>query len=534
MSADSNAIGGRVFVTEISKLDALLKDGGIIIPENSENGVYVLLKGPAGAGKSTLALLLAAKCARDGGPVLYCALEQSGYSLQRLSRSLNIDEKKWVWVEEDEPVPDPDDARGFIYISGLQTTSRRERAFEDYLELLVQQIDKNINIMDPEKISMIVIDSLNVFGRDSIERVEFEALKKGLAHKNRILLFIGELEEKRSQWDRLVDLVIDLGSKTLLGEYFLRTITIEKARFQNHILGSHVIKIKGKRAFLVAPKEKVEAAPVDVEKDAGIGMFIYPSLHYHLSVAIDRKKRLEAKQELSPRQDGALLETGFEVLDKALNGGIKRGTMTAISSNISYVARGVGLSFLANGVENGERSLYLSLQDDPNNITKLPSKTDLLSMVHQKKLVIKSFRPGFISAEEFVDTIIKEILDSSGLNAQFQRVLFDDVGQISLRFPLLDKAPVFLPTLMDIFKLYDMTALFLRTTISSGDSKSHSHTDDLYDLVNTVIEVQEKELSSTAEAAVRIRKIAEQYYVPQDLKLRIDQTSGGRIYIEEK
>ena len=90
-------------------------------------------------------------------------------------------------------------------------------------------------------------------------------------------------------------------------------------------------------------------------------------------------------------------------------------------------------------------------------------------MVTNGNLVIESFRPGFISAEEFVDRIINAILDKSKLNATFQRVVFDDVRQVELRFPLLETAPVFLPTLMDIFKLYDMTALFLSTTILSAD-----------------------------------------------------------------
>ena len=68
---------GRIFETKISQLDALLKEGGIVVPDNPD-GVSILLKGSAGAGKSTLALLLAVKCARDGGPCLYCALERDG------------------------------------------------------------------------------------------------------------------------------------------------------------------------------------------------------------------------------------------------------------------------------------------------------------------------------------------------------------------------------------------------------------------------------------------------------------------------
>jgi KaiC/GvpD/RAD55 family RecA-like ATPase len=390
--------------------------------------------------------------------------------------------------------------------------------------------------MGTERTSIIVVDSLTVFGNSVLTRLEFEALKRSLDNRNRILIFIGEQND--SLWDRLADMVIELKSNTLFGEYFLRTINIQKARFQNHILGSHVIKIKGKNISLTSSEENDSASNNKIES----GLFIYPSLHYHLSVAIERKKRLEENQQgIQNKSDNVLLKTGFNALDEALKGGIKRGTMTAISSNISYVARGIGMSFLAEGVKNGERSLYISLQDDPDSIIKLPANVDVGKMVLSTKLVIKSFRPGFISAEEFVDRIIQEILERpqdisdktmKESNVRFQRVLFDDESQISLRFPLLEKAPVFLPTLMDIFKLYDMTALFLSTSISPGSLKNPPK-NNLYDLVNTVIEVQESDPDSETEAVVRIRKIAEQFVVPPQLKLEIEQSAGGKISIEK-
>ncbi len=144
--------------------------------------------------------------------------------------------------------------------------------------------------------------------------------------------------------------------------------------------------------------------------------------------------------------------------------------------------------------------------------------------------MIRTFRPGFISAEEFVDRIINVILDSTKQNAIFHRVVFDDVSQIELKFPLLDHAPVFLPTLMDIFKLYDMTAMFLSTTIfSSGDTVPPKN--NLYDLVNTVIEIQGLEETPETDATVKIRKIAEQFYLPKDLKLTIEPQAGGKITI---
>lgn len=526
-----NRIGttpGNIFSTNISQLDYLLKEGGIRIPKNKD-GVSILIKGSAGAGKSTLALLLAARCAKEGGPSLYCALEQNEDSIIQLANSMIEDEELsgLNWLQEEDAPPDKDNFEGFICVSRLYSSKSRED-FKDYTYLLETQTQKFINYYGTEKTSMIVIDSLNVFGPSSITRLEFEKLKETLAAENRILIFIGEPDSKNPnlEWDRLVDLVIELGNKPSVGDYFLRSITISKARFQNHILGSHVVKIKG-RGSEIAPSGGAEASVAG--KKADIGFFIYPSLHYHLSVAINRKQMFDIEET----QDTKKLQTGFTALDYALDGGVKRGTMTVISSDLSYVAKGIGLSFLANGVENNEKCLYLSLQDDEDSIKKLPSEKNINDMVFEDNLVIKSFRPGFITAEEFVDRIINVILDSTKQNAIFQRVVFDDVSQIGLRFPLLENAPVFLPTLMDIFKLYDMTAMFLSTTVSSKDFQAPPK-NNLYDLVNTVIEIQGLDSASENEAAVNIRKVAEQFYVPKELKLLIEHQAGGRISIMDQ
>ncbi len=98
---------GKIFSTNISQLDYILKEGGIKIP-NNKDGVSILIKGPAGAGKSTLALLLAARCAAEGGPCLYCALEQNEDSIIRLANSMIEDEEfeKFQWLQEEEDVPD--------------------------------------------------------------------------------------------------------------------------------------------------------------------------------------------------------------------------------------------------------------------------------------------------------------------------------------------------------------------------------------------------------------------------------------------
>jgi hypothetical protein len=77
-----------------------------------------------------------------------------------------------------------------------------------------------------------------------------------------------------------------------------------------------------------------------------------------------------------------------------------------------------------------------------------------------------------------------------------------------------------------------MTAMFLSTTLTLEDLRVLPRS-NLYDLVNTVIEVQATSRASKLEAAVHIRKIAEQFYIPPDLQLEIDRLSGGSISIKK-
>jgi KaiC/GvpD/RAD55 family RecA-like ATPase len=532
-----------VFKTGIPGLDDLLKDGGIIIPKDNKDGVSILITGQAGAGKSTLALLLAVQAARQGGGCVYVALEQSSYSLRHLARSFRIQEDGWKWLDESVNAS-PQRNEGFLYVVSPQIESQ-EPSFDDYLEpikqaqkyLMTDQYSKEGNQSTDDEShapshakDILVVDSLNVFGGiRGVERLQFEQLKRELSAKDRILIFIGDPTDQKSQiWSLLVDMVIELGNRTPL-EYLLRTIRVAKARFQNHILGHHVMKIKG------ISSEKDEKSATEY------GFIVYPSLHYHLSVAIERREELQEESKMHQEEmSSSLLETGFEELDRALGGGIKRSTMTALSSDLPYsnAARGIGIAFLMKGHENNERGLYISLQDDPQSIVDLYPRGGALppldKRVLEESIRIEPFRPGFISAEEFVDKIIKIIWDEKRGDVAYKRVVFDDVSQIGLRFPLLAHAPVFLPTLMDIFKLYNMTVLFFNAYSDSEFQSPTSQTSNLNNLVSTVIEIKAKAPTRRDEGHIRIHKIASRYRVPKALPVLVEQEKDGFFQIKSE
>jgi hypothetical protein len=86
-------------------------------------------------------------------------------------------------------------------------------------------------------------------------------------------------------------------------------------------------------------------------------------------------------------------------------------------------------------------------------------------MDDESLLVVKGFRPGNITADDFIDQVLRIIGDphdpQSNTASRFQRVVFDDVTQLHHRFPILDKTRLFIPTLIDMFKAHGITSLFI-------------------------------------------------------------------------
>jgi hypothetical protein len=99
------------------------------------------------------------------------------------------------------------------------------------------------------------------------------------------------------------------------------------------------------------------------------------------------------------------------------------------------------------------------------NPTATPPRLESGAMDDESLLVVKGFRPGNITADDFIDQVLRIIGDphdpQSKTASRFERVVFDDVTQLHHRFPILDKTRLFIPTLIDMFKAHGLTSLFI-------------------------------------------------------------------------
>jgi KaiC/GvpD/RAD55 family RecA-like ATPase len=499
--------------THIDGLDTLLRRGsqkegrGIVILEGKP--LSVLLKGFAGSGKTTLSLQLATSISGhpgDKNDKYYCVYfhaDQTSNEIAALFNAFNwktkllkiypnlteyCEYKDSGWSDKKNLGSDFDAG---VYIFDLASLKHKEKEELDEIRLLIQD---TIAVRLKRWPRLVIVDSLNIideYRKGVLSRENIHRFTSDSPEYKPTPIFLFTLEKTKDavnrNFDYFFNMVIDL-DEFWDSDYYFRTIQIEKARNQEHVLGKHQYKINTTNG----------------------GMVIMPSLHYVMS---EYKKQPFAGKEI--------LSTGIPGLDDMLmkeknKKGILDRSATVIVGEPGARKSPIALNFLKEGVLkggvykkgvfSGERVLLLSLREDESNVIKTvesygmremmtkPLDLECSSSECQLKQIfndknkkaypeeeynslfrIEYFRPGFISPDEFVHKILRiikeyEICQGCQRNnvneahlqkIRFKRVVLDDIAQFALRFPLLGKSSILLSTLIDIFKSEGLTSMFI-------------------------------------------------------------------------
>ncbi|MCP4607616.1 MAG: hypothetical protein GY845_02720 [Planctomycetes bacterium] len=398
--------------------------GKITFPSISSRPATILLTGPAGIGKSTLALELCYRLAdiKFGKDSSIGGKDKPWLSLY-LSADMNVEQVYqkacsfgWKNVSErlytgsPRQIPKDFGTFGLVAIRGAEHLKRHMGIAESVKAILSDGLDL-LSIVDPswatsaqaaKKLAefaykfgpwrssgdplrselkriqpdIVVIDSLNTIPMSEREQY-FEDFINASSGRTKIVIFIMDSLQSKSVtnvWDYICDYLIRLDSVTQK-DYYLRNIEIVKARYQDHVLGKQQLRIYPKRCLscwnrerdgCLGDEHKCKQAASDKRRAHPYrhegGIFIYPSIHYYLS-KYKRRGHRGAPTFVDTRPK--TLNKVVQRTNKRQGGLLPKGRCTAFVGRRGGHKSHLGYLHLLHRLQTyNESALVVSLRDD--------------------------------------------------------------------------------------------------------------------------------------------------------------------------
>ncbi len=178
--------------------------------------------------------------------------------------------------------------------------------------------------------------------------------------------------------------------------------------------------------------------------------------------------------------DPSRVLTGIDGLDEMLGGGVPRGHIITVMGSFGTGKTTFGMQFLMQGLINGEKGIFISLEEDPDSITAHAAAFgwDLKPYLKEKRLAIVKLEPA--DAKATVTRIKSELPDFiKKFNAS--RVVVDSVSLLNMMFPDDGERRARLFGLCQQLKTTDATCVF---TAEVKDDNPRSSRDGLVEYVS--------------------------------------------------
>jgi circadian clock protein KaiC len=339
--------------TGVPGLDEVLH-GGLIAKR------AYLVRGSPGAGKTTLGLHYLTSGADDGEEVLLICLGEPEGQIRQNAQSLGLDLKGVTFL---------DLSPGAGYFTQVETydifsPDEVERA------PITQKITDQVEKLKP---SRVFIDSMTQFRYMATDTFQFRkqvlSFIRFLVEQGATVLFTSESSPDLPDDDLmfLSDGIIDL--KDIAEDHYLSMGKFRGSGFQK---GLHFVRLNS------------------------MGMTVSPRL-------LPTGYRKELVAETTPSK--------VPELDKLLNGGLKRGTVTVITGPTGVGKTTLGLLFMKAAAENGEHPvLYAFEEGAPMLLDRCENiNIPLRNLVEQGKLSVVNIEPLMLSPEEFARMVRREV-----------------------------------------------------------------------------------------------------------------------------
>jgi circadian clock protein KaiC len=281
---------------------------------------------------------------------------------------------------------------------------------------------------------VVVIDSakaLRDFTGERELRMAFYDLTSRLAHTDAALLLLGEYtpdEMAAGVEFSLADTIIHIAyePREPIDRRWLRVV---KMRGTHHLEGKHTFRI-GPAGFEVFP-------------------------------------RIETLDPGAPREVSGRIASGIAGLDELMGGGIGAGEATVVLGPSGVGKTIAGLRFVAEGIAQGERCLYVTFQDTADQLIKMAATFDwnLGAARDDGRLVVHHVPLGELDLDVLTSRIQGELVDGS-----IHRVVIDSLAEMVLAARETDRFPAYARSLTGLIRAAGATLIITSETTTLGPS----------------------------------------------------------------
>ncbi len=455
-------LGKQVNDTGIKGLDEVLQEG---IPE----GHVVLLEGSAGSGKTVLSMQwLFEGYKEQNSPGVYIAVTEAfTKAIQNIS-SMDFYSQDLLSSGDLHftDLRSMEDLIGFDN-NGLEEIDR------DEIEKLVGKIEKVVKDADAER---LVIDSITALGYriDDKELFRHFIFRLGtiMSSLNCTVFLTSEARNGSSPFnveDFISDGIITL-DHTPGEQSMVRFLNVKKMRGIDYRSGSVNFEISSE------------------------GISVYPKVPVPNKIA---------KTDFKTRK-----ETGVKKLDEMIDGGYPRGHVILLTGNTGTGKSTFGMQFLFDGLENGEHSLFVNLEEPLKQVKKTAESHgwDLDSYVEEG--LLEFLTPNLIDTypDKFLYQV-ENIIEESNI----ERMVLDSVSSLTSSDMEKDELREVLLQLNSMLKKNGVTCIM--THLASGIFSAGS--EDL--LGNT--QASNLRLSSLTDGIILLRYVERENSVKKALNV---------------
>ncbi|MFC4357920.1 ATPase domain-containing protein [Halobium salinum] len=339
--------------TGVTGLDEVL-NGGLVAHRT------YMIRGSPGAGKSLLGLHFLAAGVDAGDDVLYVNMEEPVAEIEQNAGALGVDTEG---IEFLDLSPDSE-----FFADDLSYDIFSPDEVED--GEITDQISERVEEVDPDRIFVDPITQLRYLSPDEYQfRKEVLSFMQFLKERGATVLFTSQDTPTTPDDDLqfMCDGVVEL-DRAEQG----RTVSVPKFRGSGVRDGNHALRIR----------------------DGGIE--VYPRL-------VPRQHDTEFTAET--------ISSGVPELDRLLNGGLERGTVTIVTGSPGVGKTTSGVQFMKEAAGRGERSVVYSFEEAKSTLVHRCESINMpvTEMIEKGTLAIEEIEALQLSATEFAHNVREEV-----------------------------------------------------------------------------------------------------------------------------